>query len=383
MGHRNIARLLTQSGADIMLDPGASGTITVRQTMKVSAIVTAAVETRTLSAPDFVGMFHTMYMQTDLGTCTITVTNGYDQAGNTSLVFSDVGDYALLTSINDNGTLRWQVVQYVSGSEAVSTENIQLDDNDSIQFGTGSDVTVDWDGTRLVSSAAANAMWDDCPSKLDPNYLGQVFEFEDDFTDTIDGTATVGRWAFTTVGSGTTVVADDVAGGILLMTPQATTDDAAEAVTGANASFLLAANKTLWYETRLKIVGDIQSEHSFGLCAKGEDLTAVADVLPADGVSFSTQDATLAAALTLSKSGTDTGAVAGVHTLVTNTYVTLGFKIVGLTSVTPYVNGVAGTAATATFNDDEAMTPYFLTRNGDGTTQQIMHVDYVKVIQLR
>ncbi|KKM85347.1 hypothetical protein LCGC14_1290000, partial [marine sediment metagenome] len=173
------------------------------------------------------------------------------------------------------------------------------------------------------------------------------------------------------------------AGGVLLLTCQATTDDASEQLTHKGAGFLLAAGKTIWYETRLKIVGDVQSEHSFGLVADGEDLTAVADVLPADGISFSTQDATLAAALTVSKGGTNTGAVAGVHTLVSGTYVTLGFLIDGVTSVTPYVNGVAGTAATATIPDTEHLAPYFLVRNGDGTTQQVMHVDYVKVVQLR
>jgi hypothetical protein len=54
-----------------------------------------------------------------------------------------------------------------------------------------------------------------------------------------------------------------------------------------------------------------------------------------------------------------------------------------VTSITPYVNGVAGTAATATICDDESLAPYFLVRNGDATTTQILDIDYVKVVQLR
>jgi hypothetical protein len=91
----------------------------------------------------------------------------------------------------------------------------------------------------------------------------------------------------------------------------------------------------------------------------------------------------LAAALTCSKGGVNTGAVAGVHTLVTATWVKLGFLIDGLTSCTPYVDGVAGTAATATFCDDEALAPYFLVRNGDNVTTQILDIDYVNVVQLK
>jgi len=223
-------------------------------------------------------------------------------------------------------------------------------------------------------------MWADCPLIHYANGMSLAYEVYDDFISTPDIT---NLWTADNVGTGTTTYDAATAGGVLLLTCQATTDDASEQLTHKGAGFLLAAGKTIWYETRLKIVGDVQSEHSFGLVADGEDLTAVADVLPADGISFSTQDATLAAALTVSKGGTNTGAVAGVHTLVSGTYVTLGFLIDGVTSVTPYVNGVAGTAATATIPDTEHLAPYFLVRNGDGTTQQVMHVDYVKVVQLR
>ena len=283
-----------------------------------------------------------------------------------------------------------QVLHHVIKGEDAELQNLaltgdfDLEDNSETRYGTGDDVTIEWDGTRMAAKAAANAMWDGVPSKLDPNYLAGAFDFEDDFYE-VDTDAVVGRWAAENVGTGTTTLADDAAGagGVMLFTCQATTDNACEQLTLVSAPFFLAANKTLYYETRLKIVGDVQSEVSFGLVAKGEDLTAVADVLPADGVSFSSQDGDLAVALTLSKSGTNTGAVAAVHTMVSGTYATFGFKIVGITSCTPYINGVAGTAATATFPNDQSLSPYFLVRNGDGSTQQILHVDYVRVVQLR
>jgi len=88
-------------------------------------------------------------------------------------------------------------------------------------------------------------------------------------------------------------------------------------------------------------------------------------------------------ALTCSKGGTNTGAVAAVHTLVSTDWVVFGLLINGVTSVTPYINGVAGTPATATIPDDQLLGPYFLVRNGDATTQEILDVDYVRVVELR
>lgn len=254
-------------------------------------------------------------------------------------------------------------------------------DNAYTLFGTGADVQFGWNATYFEGGPEVG-LWANAPSEADSRWHQHAYRFFDDFFK-LDQTATVGGWAPFVVGTGTAALNDDVAGGELLLTCQATTDDACEQLNGVSAPFLLAAGKTLWYEARVKQVGDVQSEVSFGLCALGEDLTAVADVYPQDGVCFAHQDASMALALTCSKNGTNTGAVAAVHTMVTGTYATYGLLIDGVTSVTPYINGTAGTAAAATINDDESMCPFFLVRNGDGTTQQKLHVDYCKIVQLR
>jgi hypothetical protein len=262
------------------------------------------------------------------------------------------------------------------------TGAMTLEDGGSITLGTGSDIKLQWNGTTFNIAPAAG-MWANCPFIDYANGHAVAYRVFEDFTGGLDKTALTGKWTELSVGTGTQALATDVAGGHLLLTCQATTDNACEQATYISDPFKLAAGKTLWYETRITITGDVQSEHSFGLVALGEDLTAVADVLPADGVSFSTQDASLAVALTASKNGTDTGAVAAVHTLVSGTAVVFGLLIDGVTSITPYIDGVAGTAATATIPDDESLAPYFLVRNGDNVTTQILDVDYVKVVQLR
>ena len=271
-----------------------------------------------------------------------------------------------------------------NGQVTLDNAELQMGDNDGIEFGDGADVTVEWNGTYLEASCAANAMWNDCPSKLDPNWSSVAYEVFDDFH-SYDNTATVGGWTPFEVGTCTDALSDVSPGGSVILTCQATTDDACQQINKTGAAFKLAAGKTLWFEARVKFTGDIaQSEVSLGLVNAGEDLKAVADVLPQDGISFSKQDtAGGAIAFTCSKDGTNTGAVAAVHTIATGVWVVLGFKVDGLTSATPYVNGVAGTAAVATFCDDELLTPYFLVRNGDATTTNILEIDYVRCVQLR
>jgi len=272
------------------------------------------------------------------------------------------------------------------GNDLVVLDGIdqRFGDLDMLVFGDGNDVNLFWNGTYLEANSATNAMWDSVPSRLDPNFASVAFELFDDFTE-YDNTATVGNWTPYEVGTCTDAISDVDPGGVLLLTCQATTDDACQQINHTGAPFKLAAGKTLWYEARVRFTGDVtQSEFSIGLCNSGEDLKAVADVIPQDGISFSKQDGVAGTVnCTASKDGTDTGAVAAVHTLVSGAWVVFGLLIDGVTSITPYVNGVAKTALTATICDDELLTPYFLVRNGDATTTEILAIDYVRVVQLR
>jgi hypothetical protein len=88
-------------------DPGASGTANLSNKGRaVLAIVTATTETRTIPAPEKVGQELIVYMDTDGGDATVTITSGH---GNTSIVLNDVGDYFVLKSIKVSGTAKWVV----------------------------------------------------------------------------------------------------------------------------------------------------------------------------------------------------------------------------------------------------------------------------------
>ena len=94
-------------------DPGASGTIVIDKQFGIVRLITAAAESRTLAAPTKTGIFLTINMVTDGGDCTLTVTGGYDEAGNTTMVFNNTGDYADFKSMEEGaGTYVWRLTGF-------------------------------------------------------------------------------------------------------------------------------------------------------------------------------------------------------------------------------------------------------------------------------
>lgn len=86
-------------------DPGASGTVNLdNKGFAVVGITTVAAESRTIPAPDAVNQVVTVYLDTDGGNCTVTITGGQ---GVSSVVLDDAGDAFTLVSISVAGTAKW------------------------------------------------------------------------------------------------------------------------------------------------------------------------------------------------------------------------------------------------------------------------------------
>ena len=90
-------------------DPGASGTIAAPYSGYLPIITTGA-ETRTLPNSTFAGQRLSIAFVTDGGNLTLTVTNGLNQAGNTTALAEDAGDHLTLESIAVGDNIRWRVV---------------------------------------------------------------------------------------------------------------------------------------------------------------------------------------------------------------------------------------------------------------------------------
>jgi len=214
------------------------------------------------------------------------------------------------------------------------------------------------------------------------------YKFFDDFDRSGASGALTGDWTVTETDGGNTEVLVDLAGGVLRLTNGATDDDSASQVVLSNITCGLAVGKELWFETRVRsTAADVTNlDLSIGLIAAAEDLTAVADNMPANGIVFTKTDAGIGTIfLASSDNGTNKVSGASLKTLVTNTWTRLGFHFdggaTGSARITPYIDGVAGVPLTsATYATDPLLSPSFLVRNGDATTTQILEIDYVLVV---
>lgn len=93
-----------------LTDPGTAAAIPVTRSASV-AITQNGAETNTLAIPTFRGQTMSLFVDTDTsGARVITSAARINQAGNTIITMTEVGDFIKLEAISIAGALRWQVV---------------------------------------------------------------------------------------------------------------------------------------------------------------------------------------------------------------------------------------------------------------------------------
>jgi len=273
-----------------------------------------------------------------------------------------------------------------AGHVVFDNAEINMGDNDEIEFGDGPDAQIQWDGT-ILRGGPVTGMWSNAPSPLMADYDTVCVTEFNDFTET-GRDFLAANWTTTEDDAADTqAITTDTVGGTILLTQKATTDNDAAQIQRVDEAFKAASGKQMWYETRIRCAaGDATNLDFFvGLCAA--DLTPVADNMPANGIGFHKDDAAAVIDLSTSDGGANVES-STVHTLVDNTWVKLGFHwdgaATGSVTITPYVDGVAGTAiTTGAYATMVEIAPIFMVRNGDATTTQTLEVDYYKCVQLR
>ena len=238
-------------------------------------------------------------------------------------------------------------------------------------------------GSSYKVRGLSPALWSSCPlGQLSVGMIDEGFGFLDDFLTFNDESPWVVSVENNGGGTATAVLAD-AKGGVLTLDSDATTQHSGIQIqlggaTGA-ASFVPNASSKVYFEARVKIA-DIGSTTLQAFVGLSEVDTTVIDSganTSANHVGFEMIDSTVID-LKSEKAG-DRSASGSVGTLADGTYVKLGFLIDGLTKITPYVNGEAGTAVT-TYIPIVAMTPSLVIQSG-GTTDPIMSVDWVACYQ--
>ena len=246
-----------------------------------------------------------------------------------------------------------------------------------------------WKGQNLsffdpqINSGYPAGLWADCPK------LAAIFDpsighgYREDFNN-VDA-ATLAGYTLTDIGSSSpTFTLCGTAGGVALLDAVETTQHKGGQVQKLGLCITPAAGKDIWFETRIKVADTITKVQLFaGLAAVDTSLLANGAVSHGNGIGIASLT-TLAgvAELTASKAAAE-GTVAGIKTLVEDTFFNFGFKVNGVTSIEYFIDGVKGASTLLTANIPiVALTPSFVCQS-DGTNDPILHIDFWEYFQLR
>jgi hypothetical protein len=189
-------------------------------------------------------------------------------------------------------------------------------------------------------------------------------------------------WTLTQQTTGTAAIST-AAPGVLEIDSNSTTATQGVNLQNLNACFIPAANKSIWYEARVKVVDTYDKAELFiGLANSDTTIIGTSAVSTTDHIGFScvTDDGVLL--FNCEKAGVGTTGTG--TTLAEATYVDLGFHYDGVADTAQaYVNGVAvGSAITTTNIPKLAIFPSFVCQSG-GTNDPILHVQGFRCVQLK
>lgn len=107
---RDLFEAFKDVGPGVTFNSVDASTMTAKFYGQQFLVTTAGPETRTLARPDRAGMLCSVVLDTDGGDLTLTVTGGYNAAGQTAITFSDAGDIVVFMSVKTGTTYQWTAI---------------------------------------------------------------------------------------------------------------------------------------------------------------------------------------------------------------------------------------------------------------------------------
>lgn len=204
----------------------------------------------------------------------------------------------------------------------------------------------------------------------------QFHTWFDDFDDYV-----AGQWLITEAGSGTRAVAN-ADNGILVVTNGASDDNnnflqwSGDTSASAIETWKFVAQRPLWFKCRFKVSDATQSDLVIGL-----QITDTSPLAVTDGVYFLKVDGSTTCNLLVTKNSTSTTTAAA--TIVSDTYVSLGFYYDGANAIYVFKDDVCvGQSALTNLPDDEELTISFGIQNGEAAAKSLS-LDYIFVSKQR
>lgn len=220
-----------------------------------------------------------------------------------------------------------------------------------------------------VTNVADNALFADLRT-MDPTLFHTYWNDFDVYT--------AGDWVVTETDAGATQALTAGDGGLLLITNTAADNDLVS-LQKTPAAYTFTVGKKAFFKARFKVSDATQTDIVMGL--------QVVDTTPldvTDGVYFLKADGSTDIAIICRKDATTGSTTASaIATLVSDTFIELGWYYDGVSKVTYSVDGTVTGALTVTdYLPDTTTTISFAIQNGDGNART-MTVDYVAVLKER
>lgn len=212
------------------------------------------------------------------------------------------------------------------------------------------------------------------PQTLNPDY----FTLADDFTAVaLDAT---NAWTVVKDAGASVAIVADTLGGELAITSTATTDDDGGSIQG-NEIFAVDAGGNIWFQTRVKCSTAAQTDLCFGLTVNFAT-NPEAMLTAADRIVFQVNDGNASILCKTEKDGTETSTDSDVD-LVDDTYIQLGFRMVGTNAVYFFINNQLVATHTTNIPDDENLTIGAMSISGNATGTRVTTIDYIMATQAR
>jgi hypothetical protein len=228
-------------------------------------------------------------------------------------------------------------------------------------------------------------MWADCPLNAIAADPSVGFVFFEDFTGPMQGDATattnLDGWTCTQSTTGAVNMLDEAGGILEIDSASATVTQGLNVQATESVIFTPAADKDIWFETRVRVDEALTAELFFGLSVADTSIIATSANSSANHIGW--QCVTDDGVLLFSAEKAGAGATKSSNTLVEDTFVRLGFKVNGVTDIEFWVDDAKQSTTHVTANIPiVAMCPSFVCQS-DGSQDPIVGLDYVKCVQLR